>query len=154
MERIERHHLPYTTSQLFDLVANVERYPEFAPWIIAAHVYRRTADKILTEMIVGKGPLRKRFATVATLRRPDRISVSSHDPMFERFEQRWTFRPSPGGGTDIDYFVDLRLRSALLRTLLGASFASRADAMLSAFIHRAHALYGGQSTLTGRSGGC
>jgi coenzyme Q-binding protein COQ10 len=142
LERIERHHPHYTPSQLFDLVADVERYPEFAPWITAAYVYRRTADKVWTELVAGTGPVQKRFTTVATLDRPHRISVSSHDPIFERFEQRWAFLPSHGSGTDIDYQVDLRLQSALLRAMLGRSSASRAEEMVSAFIRRAHTLYG------------
>jgi coenzyme Q-binding protein COQ10 len=141
-ERIERHHLPYTPSQLFDLVADVEHYPEFVPWIIAAHVQHRTKQKIWTGLVAGTRLLRKRFSTVATLDRPHRIVVSSYDPIFERFEQKWTFHPARAGGTDVEYQVELRFRSPLLRILLGPSFVSRAGAMISAFIRRAHVLYG------------
>src|SRR3974390_1746732 len=107
-ELIERRHLPYTPAQLFDLAADVARYPEFAPGISGARVYRRAEDKIWTEMLVGTGLLRKRFSTVAALERPHRIVVSSYDPIFERFGQQWAFAPAPQGGTDVEYRVDLR----------------------------------------------
>ncbi len=141
-EWIERYHLPYTPEQLFDLVADVARYPEFVPFILAAHIYRRTDRKVWTDMVAGTRFFRKRFSTVATLDRPQRISVSSYDPVFKRFEQTWTFVPASNGGTNIEYRVELRFRSPLLRIMLGPSFASRQGAMVSAFIRRAHALYG------------
>jgi coenzyme Q-binding protein COQ10 len=144
-ERIERRHLPYTPSQLFDLVADVERYPDFVPWILAARIRHRTAQNIWTDMTVGTGFLRRRFTTMAVLDRPHRIAVSSHNPVFERFEQRWTFEPNPAGGTNIVYHVDLKFRSRLLRALLGPSFAGRARAIIAAFDRRAHALYGRSS---------
>jgi coenzyme Q-binding protein COQ10 len=141
-ERIEWRHLPYTPSQLFDLVADVGRYPDFVPWIVAARVRRRTERKIWTEMTAGTGFLRRRFSTVAVLDRPHRIAVSSHDAIFERFEQQWTFEAAPAGGTDIVYRVDLKFRSVLARTLLGPSFSGRARVIVAAFVHRARVLYG------------
>ncbi len=141
-ELTERVHLPYSPAQLFDLVADVARYPQFVPWIIAARIHRRAGQRVWTEMVVGAGPLWKRFSTVATLDRPRGIRVSSYDPMFERFEQRWSFASAPGGGTTLEYHVELKLRSSLLRLVLARSFTRRAGAMVSAFIRRAHALYG------------
>ncbi len=141
-ERIERRHLPYTPSQLFDLVVDVERYPDFVPWILAAGIRRRTDRNIWTDLTVGTGFLHRRFSTVAVLERPHRIAVSSHDRTFERFEQRWTFDPAPAGGTDVVYHVDLKFRSRLLRALLGPSFTGRAGAIISAFERRARVRYG------------
>jgi coenzyme Q-binding protein COQ10 len=137
-----RAHLKYAPDQLFDLVADVERYPEFIPCMIAARVRRRSEHAILTDLTVGIGFLQKQFSTVATLNRPQRISISSHDPMFERFEQWWTFDRAPEGGTDIQYRVDFRFRSLLLQTLMDVAFADRASAIVSAYIRRARRLYG------------
>ncbi len=144
-ERIERSHVPYTPAQMFDLVADVERYPQFVPWVIAARVRRRTDRTVWTDLVVGTGLLRRRMSTVAVLDRPHRIMVSSHDPVFERFEQRWTFAPAPASGTDIVYQVDLKFRSHLLRALLAPSFTRRAGMIVSAFKRRAHSLYGDAS---------
>ena len=139
----ERQHLPYAEPQLFDLVANVERYPQFMPWVIEARVHHRTDHKIAVVMTVGVGPLRKRFSTMATLDRPHRIDITSRDSMFNRFEQRWTFEPAADCGTNVEYRVAFEFRSRLLQALMSASFSDQAIATMSAFKRRAHRLYRG-----------
>ena len=134
--------LKYTPAQLFDLVADVERYPEFMPWTITTRVRRRTNRVIWTDLTIGTGIIRKRFSTVATLDRPHRIAITSDDPLFERFEQKWTFEDSLEGGTDIEYYTDFQFRSFLLQALMDLSFVDRADAIVSAYARRARRLYG------------
>jgi coenzyme Q-binding protein COQ10 len=138
----ERQHLPYAAPQLFDLVANVERYPEFLPWVTEARIYHRREHTIVVDMTVELGPIRKRFSTIAALDRPHRIDISSGDSMFDRFEQRWTFEPAADSVTNVEYYVDFKFRSRVLHTLMAASFADRAMATMSAFERRAHRLYG------------
>jgi coenzyme Q-binding protein COQ10 len=137
-----RAKLKYTPEQLFDLVAGVEKYPEFIPWMIATRVRRRTDEAIWTDLTVGTGFLRKQFSTIARLDRPHWITISSHDPMFERFEQRWTFTLLAEGGTDTRYHVDFRFKSLLLQALMDVAFADRAAAIVTAYIRRARRLYG------------
>ena len=134
--------LKYTPAQLFDLVADVERYPEFMPWTITTRVRRRTNWVIWTDLTIGTGIIRKRFSTVATLDRPHRIAITSDDPLFERFEQKWTFEDLLEGGTDIEYYTDFQFRSFLLQALMDLSFVDRADAIVSAYARRARRLYG------------
>lgn len=141
----ERQHLPYAAPQLFDLVANVEGYPEFLPWVIEARILHRKGHTIAVDMTVEVGPLRKRFSTIATLDRPHRINIRSGNSMFDRFEQRWTFGRAAEGGTNVEYHVDFKFRSRVLQTLMGASFTDKAVATMSAFKHRAHRLYGAPS---------
>src|SRR5512132_3785051 len=139
---IYRRHLRYTAAQLFDLVADVERYPEFMPWTISTRVRRRTDKTIWTDLTVGTTFIRKQFSTVATLDRPHRIAITSHDPLFERFEQRWTFEPASEGGTNVAYHVDFKFKSFLLGALMDTSFANRSAAIMSAYTDRARCLYG------------
>ena len=112
------------------------------PWVVEARILRRKERTIAVEMMVEIGPLRRRFTTVATLDRPHRIDISSGDPMFDRFEQRWTFEPVAGGGANVEYRVDFRFRSRILQKLMGAVFADQAKRTTSAFRLRAHRLYG------------
>ncbi|HTQ82096.1 MAG TPA: type II toxin-antitoxin system RatA family toxin [Pseudolabrys sp.] len=140
--RIERAHSPYTATQLFDLVADVERYPQFLPWMLAARITRRHEDTLWVEMTMGTRLLRRTFSSMGKLERPHRIDITSHDPMFERFQQVWTFEPAADGGTNVEYRVDFKLRSGLLQGLLGGSLADRAPAMMQAFKRRARRLYG------------
>lgn len=137
-----RTHSKYTPAQLFDLVAEVERYPEFIPWMIATRVRRRTDRLIWTDLTIGTALFRKQFSTVATLDRPNKISIASDDPMFKRFEQKWTFKPTTEARTYIEYRVDFELRSLVLQALLDLTFADRAAAIVSAYTRRARLLYG------------
>lgn len=141
----QRQHLPYTAPQLFDLVADVERYPEFLPWVIESRIRHRNDHTILVDMTIAAGPLRKRFATVGVMHRPDRIDISSDDPIFDRFAQRWTFAAAAAGGTNVEYQVDFKFRSRILQMLMGSSFADRAVTTMAAFKRRAYQLYGGQA---------
>jgi coenzyme Q-binding protein COQ10 len=142
VSHIERLHLKYTPAQLFDIVADVERYPDFLPWVIEARVFRRHEHTIWVDMTMGTRLIRRSFTTVAQLDRPHSIDISSHDPMFVRFEQKWRFKSAHGGGTDLTYEVDFGFRSRLLQALIGGSFDRREGAMIDAFQHRAHRLYG------------
>jgi Polyketide cyclase / dehydrase and lipid transport len=99
----------------------------------------RAGRMILT---IGTGPLRKRFSTVGVLSPPSRIDVSSDDPLFERFEQTWTFEPVPEGGTIVEYHVDFEFRSRPLQLLMGGMFADQIDRTAAAFRRRARQLLG------------
>ena len=143
--RTERELLAYTPQQLFDLVVDVERYPEFLPWVIEARVRHRTDSMMLVDMMIGAGPLRKQFSTAAVLHRPHRIDISSDDPLFDRFEQRWTFEPATHGVTNVEYYVDFKFRPRVLQILMQKTFAGRAIATISAYERQAHRLYGGHS---------
>ena len=139
---IERQRLKYTPSQLFDLIVDVERYPEFMPWIVDSRVRRRVDNVMNTELTVGKGPLRKRFSTIAVLDRPHRVDISSPDLMFRRFEMRWILQPIAEGDTHLEYSLDYEFSSRVLQMLMTAAFASQAAATVAAFKRRAHYLYG------------
>jgi coenzyme Q-binding protein COQ10 len=138
----ERQRLKYPPAQLFDLIVDVERYPEFMPWIVDSRVRRRDDRTMNTELTVGAGPLRKRFSTIAVLDRPHRVDITSRDSMFERFQMRWILQGTTEGGTNIEYYVDFKFRSRALQMLMTAAFASQTAATMSAFKRRAHYLYG------------
>ena len=145
--RTTRVHLDYTATQLFDLVADVEKFPAFVPWVVSAKIIRRKDRTIWTDMTMGTSFLCKRFTTVALLDRPHQIDISCHDPMFDRFEQRWKFEAATKGGTNVEYQLDFRLRSSVMQTVIGPSLGERTIATVSAFKRRAEDLYGAPSSL-------
>ena len=119
----QRQHLNYTASQLFDLVADVERYPEFMPWVIdVAHPTPQRSHHSGGYDDCAPGRSASGFQPLACCDRPHRIEISSRDPMFDRFEQWWTFEPAAEGGTNIEYHVDFKFRSRMLQLLMGAVF--------------------------------
>ena len=138
----ECQRLKYTPSQLFDLIVDVERYPEFMPWIVDTRVRRRVDNVMYTELTVGKGPLRKHFSTIAVLDRPHRVDITSRDSMFRRFEMHWVLQPIAEGHTNLEYRLDYEFSSRVLQILMTAAFASQAAATVAAFKRRAHYLYG------------
>jgi coenzyme Q-binding protein COQ10 len=147
----ERRHLRYTPQQLFDLVADVERYPDFLPWVIAAHIRRRDGDMVWVDMEVGTKLVCKSFASKALLERPKRIMISSQDALFDRYEQVWIFEPAEDGGTMIEFRTDFEFHSPLLGTVMGRFLDEAAKAMVSAFKHRARQIYGADGIVSAKS---
>jgi coenzyme Q-binding protein COQ10 len=142
MKRIEKHHSRYSPEQLFDLVVDVDQYPNFLPWVIAARVTSHRDRTMSVAMRMGTRFLSKHFTTKAFLTKPHRVEINSYDPMFECFDQVWTFEPVTGGGTNVEYRVDIKFKSHILQTLFGISFAERSNTMVKAYMHRAQYLYG------------
>jgi len=138
----ERTHLSYLPTQLFDLVADVEHYPEFLPGVFAARVRRYEGQTVWVELTVGSQFIRKRFSSVAQLDRPHRIEITSHDSLFDQFQQRWGFEPAARGGTNVEYHLNFSFRSRLLQALIGGLFMEQASKTVTAFRHRAAQLYG------------
>ena len=133
--------LAYSPEQLFDLAADVENYPEFLPWWIAARIRSRAGDVYYTEQIVGFGTFRARFGTKTLLDRPERIVVSSTDGTFRKFDLEWVFESLPDNGCRVALRVDLELRSKLAQALFNRAIAHSVASIMSAFEARAHRIY-------------
>ena len=138
----EKRVLPYTQEQLFNLVAEVERYPEFLPWCLAALGKRREENLIVAELLIGVKMVRERFTSRITLERPRRIDVSYEEGPFRYLNNHWIFTPLPNGCTEIDFFVDFEFRSAILQKIIGVLFNEAVRRMVGAFETRARHLYG------------
>ena len=140
----ERRRLPYSARRLFDLVADVERYPEFIEWFVAVRILRREGNVLEVDQVVRFKGLRARFATRAVLDAPRRIEISSREPPFKRFDQLWTFSSAPKGGTIVEYESTLELRSSLLQHAMQALFDERqvAEETVDAIARRAQQIYG------------
>jgi coenzyme Q-binding protein COQ10 len=137
----EKRHLPFTSQQLFDLVADVERYPDFLPWIVAARVTRRDGNMVWVDMVIGTTFIQRRFASKALLDPPHRIDVENQDGLFDQYKQTWTFHPGENGGAVVEFEVEYVFRSRALQLLIGAFLEEAAKSMVSAFKHRARAIY-------------
>ena len=138
----ERRVLPYSAEQLFDLVAAVDRYPEFLPWCRETRITRREGDVFHADMIIGFKAVRQRFSSRVETARPHGIDVAPTRGPFRRLANRWRFTDLPGGGCQVDFHVDFEFRSRLLRGLIGALFHEAARRMVAAFEGRARTLYG------------
>lgn len=138
----EQRLLPYTAEQLFDLVAGVERYPEFLPWCVGARIRERRADLVVADLLIGFRMVRERFTSRVELDRPHRIHVSYTEGPFRYLNNHWTFTPQPGGGCRIDFHVDFEFRSRMLQKVIEVLFNEAVRRMVAAFEARARQLYG------------
>jgi coenzyme Q-binding protein COQ10 len=138
----ERRTLPYSPEQLFALVADVERYPEFLPWCVGARIRERKPNLVVADLLIGYRMVRERFTSRVTLDRPHRIDVSYSEGPFRYLDNHWLFEPEPGGGCTLDFYVDFEFRSRMLQKIIELLFNEAVRRMVGAFEARAHRLYG------------
>ena len=139
----ETRHLPYTAEQMFDLVADVKRYPEFLPWVSALRVRKDGETDTLADMIVGFKGLRETFTTRIEKRRPERIHVDYIEGPLKHLRNEWVFRPEPGGCA-VDFTIDFAFKNRMFETLAGQVFGQALRRMIDAFETRADRLYGAE----------
>lgn len=143
--QIERHYSLYTAEQLFDLVADVEKYPRFLPWILASRILKRKPDAVWVEMVLGIGPLQLRFSSLAVLDRPHSITITSSDATFDCFRQQWQFTTDNQGRAVVGYSYEIRLRSGTADLISRAVLDEVARATIDAFEERARQVYGDEA---------
>ena len=137
----ERRFLPYTPEQLYQLVADVERYPEFLPWCIAVRLRNREGNTLVADLVIGFKMIREKFTSRVTLSPPHRVDVAYTQGPLRHLNNHWIFEEAPGGCI-IDFFIDFEFRSQILQKVMGALFNEAVKRMVAAFESRAHALYG------------
>ncbi|MSP67995.1 MAG: type II toxin-antitoxin system RatA family toxin [Alphaproteobacteria bacterium] len=138
----ERRVLPYTQTQMFDLVAAIECYPEFLPWCVATRIVAREEKAVLADLVIGFKMVRESFTSRARFDRPARIDIEYLSGPLKHLRNQWQFRPLVAGGSEIDFFIDFEFRSRLMRGLMGAMFHEALRRMVGAFETRAHVVYG------------
>ena len=137
----ETRFLPWTAEQMFDLVADIARYPEFLPWVQALRIKGREGDVITADMVVGFKMVRERFTSLVTVSKPERIKVQYIAGPLKHLQNDWTFRNVPGG-CEIDFLVDFEFQNRMFERLAGMFFGEALRRMISAFETRAMQLYG------------
>ena len=142
---MKTHHetriLPYTAQQMFDLVADVARYPEFLPWCVGARILARERDSFDAEVLVGFKMIRERYSSRVKLERPERIEVIYTSGPFRHLANVWRFEPVQEGCA-VDFYIEFEFRSAILQRLIGSLFHEAVRKMVAAFQTRARQLYG------------
>ena len=142
-----RRRVPYSAAQMFDLVADVERYPEFLPLCegLTLRTRKTEGDRtvLVASMVAGYKAIRESFTTRVTLLPADhKVQVEYLDGPFSRLDNLWFFKPLPGGGCEVEFFIDYELRSLMLGMLVGAVFDKAFRRFSEAFEARARDVYG------------
>ncbi len=137
----ERKVLPYTPEQMFDLVADVGKYPAFLPWCAGARVRSHTETELVADLTIGFGPFRESFTSRVTLDRPRQLDVKYENGPFRYLNNQWTFTPDVKG-CEVRFFVDFEFRSRILQSAIGVVFNEAVRRMVNAFLKRARDVYG------------
>ena len=145
----EKRLLPHSPEQLFDLVADVARYPEFLPWCVATRVRTHEENRIVADMVIGYKVFRERFVSEVTLDRPRRLDVIYREGPFRYLSNHWIFEPAAGGACEIDFYVDFEFHSKLMQKMIGVVFNEAVKIMVSAFEKRAGEIYDEQPSMPG-----
>ena len=131
---------------MFDLVADVERYPEFLPLcnglVVRSRKERDGKVLLVADMTVGYKAIRETFSTQVLLNRAERvIDVKYIDGPFKYLDNRWRFEPTESGGCSVDFFIDYEFKSRILGALMGSMFDRAFRMFTEAFEKRADSIY-------------
>lgn len=138
----ESRELPYSAEQMFDLVADVGKYQQFLPWVVATRVKSDSETEMIADMMVGFKALREKFTSRVIKERPTRILVEYLDGPLNHLENSWHFEPLSDTRCRIDFCVDFTFRNAVFEALAGQYLDRAFRKMVGAFEQRANALYG------------
>lgn len=137
----ERRFLPYRPDQLYDLVADVQRYPEFLPWCTGCRITSRKGNVITADLIIGFKMIRERFGSRVTFHPEEsRIDVEYTSGPLRYLNNHWVFEAAEGGAV-IDFYVDFEFKSRIFQRVAGLVFNEAVGRMVGAFETRAHKLY-------------
>ena len=144
----ENRPMPYSAAQIYDLVADVARYPEFLPWTSAARIRSRRAlpdggEEMLADLVISFKVFRERFGSrVLLYPEQRRIETAYIDGPFRHMLSHWHVTDRPEGGCQVEFSVDFEFRNPVLQGLIGVVFDQAMRRVVQAFEDRARKLYG------------
>ena len=149
-----KRRVQHRVNQMFDLVADVERYPEFVPLCSALKVRRRIpqadgTEIIVADMTVSFKLMKETFTSEVRLDRKNlKITVRYLQGPFSNLENRWTFEPKGEDACDVGFFIAYEFKSRVLATLMGSMFDAAFARFSAAFEKRADMIYGRRPAIT------
>lgn len=133
--------LPYTAEQLFDLVIDIEKYPEFLPWCQGARINVRKGHYLEADVIVGYKMFREVFSSRVHMIRPNAIEVEYLKGPMRHLHNKWVFTDLAKDRCEVDFYVDFSLSTKLFEGLVDQFFHMALVKMIAAFEDRAKKLY-------------
>jgi ribosome-associated toxin RatA of RatAB toxin-antitoxin module len=131
----------FSARQMFDLVNDIESYPEFLPWCSASRIFKREGDIVEAELTISKGGFKKSFSTRNTIDPGGRITVSLLEGPFTFLEGVWTFMPLREDASKISLDLEFEMPGVLASLAFGTVFNQICNTMVASFTERAKAVY-------------
>ena len=135
--------MPFSAEQMFDVVNDVEDYPEFLPWCVSSEILQSTSDLMIARLELAKGGIRQSFSTRNSLEFPSRIDISLVEGPFAMLEGHWKFKQLGEDGCRVDMTLRFDFDNRVMNATLGKVFNSAADKLVDAFCERAGKRYHG-----------
>jgi ribosome-associated toxin RatA of RatAB toxin-antitoxin module len=148
MRAVKRNSLvPYTPAQMFALVEDFERYPEFLPWASGAKLLSREGNQLVGRLEMERMGVKEQFTTRNLLTPPTEMLMKLVDGPFKSLDGCWRFTAISDTdgvprGTRVDLSIEFEFKNALLEMLMGKAFEASCGSLVDAFTQRARALYG------------
>jgi len=143
MRKVERSALvPYSPAQMFSLVEDIERYPQFVPWVATAKVIERSESEVVGQLEMERSGLKEQFTTRNILSPPNRMDLKLVDGPFKLLEGRWSFEPIGDRGTRIGLTIQFEFANPMLSLMLSKTFEKSCIQLVDAFVGRAREVYG------------
>ena len=133
----------FSPEQMFDLVIDVERYPQFLPWVTDAWLHERSDRDLLASMEMSRGGVRERFKTRNEFERPGFMTMQLVEGPFRLLAGRWTFTAIGAAGTRVELEMRFEFANPVVSMLFGKSFEQSCGQLIDAFIARARQIHGG-----------
>ena len=133
----------FSPEQMFDLVIDVERYPQFLPWVAGAELHQRSEHDLLASMSMSRGGVTERFTTRNEFDRPAYMTMQLVEGPFRLLAGRWTFTPIGSAGTRVELEMRFEFASPVISVLFGKSFEQSCGQLIDAFIARARQMHAG-----------
>ena len=143
LQHIEQKTVPYTQAQMFDLVAQVDKYKEFAPWCTASRITKWDGEDVFyADLVVGYKLFRERFTSKVILERPDKITIDYQKGPLKQLQNQWVFIDNGDGTCTIDFCVEFEFGNILLQKLATTFFNEVVKRMVASSEKRADEIYG------------
>lgn len=137
----EKRVLPYRIDQIFDLVASVEKYPEFLPWITSSKIISKQPDKFIADLEIGYKFIRTTYRSEVILTPHNAIDVNYVNGPFQHLNNHWKFNQLNEKLVQVDFFIDFEFQANYLQALLQSTFSEAVKRMIQAFEKRAATIY-------------
>ena len=133
----EKRRLPYPPEVLYAIVADVDRYPEFLPWILTANILKKTDKGFIADLTVGYKFFQETYRSEVMLTPPSRVDIRYMKGPFKHLENYWIFNPAPGNTVQVDFFIDFEFQSSFFQDMIQSVSTSAVSKMITAFETRA-----------------
>jgi coenzyme Q-binding protein COQ10 len=134
--------LPYSSEQLFDLVMDIQKYPEFLPWCLGARINSTSKNGVEADVIIGYKVFREKFSSRVRFTRAKEIEVEYLQGPMRHLHNKWAFKNLRENQCQVDFYVDFSLKTKLLEGFVDQFFHKALVKMINAFELRATELYG------------